>query len=110
MTTLEDKIRLDFESEGGLDALVADILSLSQEVSVADRCAPGEFEPSVDFRIQYHDGCFYWYTGDFSVDQDHRGHWGASSVIQDMTAEDARSVAEDLLDQVIESTYQERGN
>ena len=63
-------------------------------------------EPSIDVRLRYHEDAFSTYTGDSSFDQDHRGFWGDYSVGPDLEIDDAFDIAEDLLDQVIESASQ----
>lgn len=108
-TTLEDTIRNDFESSGGISSLTNDILAISQDIDATYLPVPDGSEPIIECRIQYHNGIFGWYTGQPCYDTDHRGHWGASVVTQNMTREEARNVAGDLLDQVIESAYQEDG-
>ena len=57
-------------------------------------------EPFGEVRIQVMpDYGWYWHTGDSSYDQDHRGYWGAASIGLNMTEEEARDTAIDLIDQ-----------
>jgi hypothetical protein len=100
---IESAIRRDFESAGGIDALTDDILFLSADVNPEDHSEPGVDDPSIDCRLRHHDGSFQFLSGSSDYDQDHRGDWGAASVIADMSLEDARGIADDLLDQVIDS-------
>ena len=102
-TTTEKTVLADFEECGGLNALVADILETSACVDPVDHYAGEHEEAFIECRLRYHCGCFYWLVGLSDYDQDHRGHWGASSVIADMDEAAARAVAEDLLEQVLES-------
>ena len=53
----------------------------------------------VDVRLQWHDGKWSVLTGDSSYDQDHRGHWGASSITPDTKPE---TLAKELIEQVME--------
>lgn len=57
--------------------------------------------PETDVRLQCSDGRFEWslHTGDSSFDQDHRGHWGASSLAHDDDAEALSRLAFELIDQ-----------
>jgi hypothetical protein len=107
MTTQSQSQALqDFDAEGGVTALAGTLMHLSQTVAIYDPAAliePGCDEPTIDCRLRYHDGRWFFYTGDSSYDQDHRGHWGASCVGADLTEEDARELAANLLNQVLES-------
>ncbi len=103
MKTTEETVRSDFESTGGFDALIEDILDLSKCVNPEDHSEFGIDEPYISCRLRYYNGSFQWLTGASDYDRDHRGHWGSSSVTQNMTAEEARSVAEDLFEQVLDS-------
>ena len=105
-TELETTIKADFESAGGIKALAADILYLSADVNADDHSEPGVDEPFIDCRLRYHNGMFSFLTGSSDYDQDHRGHWGCSSVGMDCTDDESRSIADDLLDQVIDDAYQ----
>ena len=97
--------RDSFKAAGGRDALIADLLSLSADVE-PDMIEPGATEPTIDCRLRHHDGSWSFHTGDSSYDTDHRGNWGASCVGADMTEDEAGSVADDLLDQVLDSLAQ----
>ncbi len=97
--------RIDYLDAGEIDALVTELLSLSTEVDKydpADLTEPGCDEPTIDCRLRYHDGSFSLLTGDSSYDQDHRGYWGVSCVDSNLSANDARNTAIDLLDQVLD--------
>ena len=99
MEISEHQALAEFEESGGLAALSADLLALSTQV---EPCMGEGDEPSIDIRLRYHSGLWYLYSGDSSYDQDHRGCWGASCVTASMDADDAKSVAAELLDQVLE--------
>jgi len=106
--TTESQIRSDFKDNGGIPALVADLLALSVTVAgvyrtqdPADLIDPDCDSPFIDCRLRYHDGSFSFITGDSQYDQDHRGHWGSSCVGLDLTTEEATSIALDLLDQIL---------
>lgn len=101
MEAWEKKIQDDFEDAGGIDALAADLMSLSSKVE-DDMIDEGCDEPTIDCRLQYHDGLFYFHTGDSSYDQDHRGAWGCSCVGQDLDFDTAKEIATGLLDQVLD--------
>lgn len=55
-----------------------------------------------DVRLRIFNDDWYFYTGDSSYDQDHRGYWGASSVTLSDTYDTLRETAKDLIDQVLE--------
>lgn len=61
----------------------------------------------LEIRLQIHDdGTWSVHTGDSQYDQDHRGHWGNTSVPWSDDSEglpDWEAVADDLLDQCDES-------
>jgi len=97
-----------FDEAGGVYALVEDLLDLSQEASEFDPAdiADDDGNPSIDCRLRYHDGAWSFLTGDSSYDQDHRGHWGASSVGVGLTRIGANSIAYDLVEQVLDSIAQ----
>ena len=59
-------------------------------------------EGGIDVRLRYHDGQFSLLSGDSSYDQDHHGHWGCSSVTDDMDADTLSGIAIDLHDQVLD--------
>jgi hypothetical protein len=98
----------DFKTAGGPDALSVDLVSLSARVETydPDDIRDDSGEPTIDCRLRYHDREFYFLTGDASYDQDHRGHWGASCVGVDLTEDEARSIARDLVEQVLDSVAQ----
>ena len=62
----------------------------------------------VDVRLQVSKWGHDWAIriGDASSDQDHRGHWGASSLAPDDTDETVRALANDLVDQALEHAAQ----
>lgn len=95
------KVERDFKDAGGIRALAQDLVSVSSGVE-PDMIAGGCDEPRIDVRIQYHDGTFTLRTGDASYDQDHRGCWGCSSVGEELSLDDAKGIAMDLLDQVLD--------
>jgi len=95
------QMKADLRADGGIKSLVNDLLGLSTEVE-DDMVEPGEEEPSIDVRLRYFDGAWSLHTGDVQYDTDHRGFWGSSSVGQEMTEDQARDVACDLVDQVFE--------
>jgi hypothetical protein len=82
------------------------IKDMSDEVSSYDpedlQESP-EDDPSIDVRVQYLHGIWYGHSGDSSYDQDHRGHWSNSSVVADMTSDDCLEVAQELVEQILES-------
>ena len=105
MSDYEKQIRADFENAGGMDAMIVDIMAVSETIdgdpslySIGD----GD-EPVIDCRLRWHNGNFSWVTGPSDYDQDHRGHWGCGCVGGEMTEEDARSMGEAMLEQVLES-------
>ena len=101
---MEHSIRMDFAMAGGIAALAADLLELSRSIDDydPDDLGDGSGEPSIDVRLRWHDGEFSVLTGDSSYDTDHRGYWGASSVGADLEPDDAKGIALDLLEQVID--------
>lgn len=99
----------DFADEGGVEGLARQLIVLSGSVDWADFDDDDDDTPSVDCRLRYHDRTWYIYSGSSDYDQDHRGHWGASGVGPDMSVEDARSVALELIEQVLESIAAEGG-
>ena len=65
---------------------------------------PDELNYSCDVRLQvYEDGSWSLRTGSSDYDQDHRGFWGASSIVHFSANEELKDVALDLIDQVQES-------
>lgn len=94
-------IREAFDSDGGRDALAKDLLALSAKVEDGF-IGPGEDEASIDVRLRYHAGSMYLHTGDSSYDQDGRGYWAASSVGQNMTLGDCLSLADGLLEELLD--------
>jgi hypothetical protein len=99
----------DFGTAGGLDALSADLVSLSTRVegcqlpgSIGGYLTPDD-PPTIDCRLRYFDGNWSFLTGDSSYDQDHRGHWGASCVGANLAVSEAQNIACDLVEQVLES-------
>ena len=96
----------DFVADGGYDALAADLVVLSSQIEdydPDDLTGYGDDEPSIDCRLRYHDGSWSLLSGDASYDQDHRGHWGASSVGPNLSADDARDIVKDLVEQILDS-------
>lgn len=59
--------------------------------------------PSIDVRVQYHQGGMTFHSGLSDYDSDHRGDWGASSVDGGMDERDLANLADDLLEEVAES-------
>ena len=63
--------------------------------------------PFIDVRLQYHDGAWFYHSGDSSYDQDHRGHWGCSRVgmidPDDDNRELMNQIAQDMVDQALYS-------
>lgn len=59
---------------------------------------------ALDVRLQIHEG-WTLRTGDSSYDQDHRGHWGASSVSRADTLATLRETARELISQVLEAFW-----
>lgn len=107
MEQFEKDIRKDFENADGFDALVVDIIQTSESVDPELHSEIGGGEASIDCRLRYHNGSFYWLVGLSDYDQDHRGHWGCCSVLGNLTKEHAKSLAEHLLEQVIDSANDE---
>lgn len=104
-----DQTEVDFRAEGGIAALAARLCVVSKSIDgydPADLTEPGCDGPSIDVRLRYHGAGFSLLTGDSSYDQDHRGDWGASSVGPSLTEDDAKTVAVDLYDQVLDSIAQ----
>lgn len=85
---------------------VAKVLAqINREVDASD------VEPEgVDVRLQvYEDGEWAVRWGLSDYDQDHRGHWGASSVPGGKRRFNSRETARDLIEQAKESHACERG-
>jgi hypothetical protein len=102
-----DRARDDFRSFGGLESLAKDLANIS-EFDIEPCTADDDDDPydggrSVDVRLRYHSGSFSLNSGDSSYDQDHRGDWGASSVGPDLSQSDAMTLAEELLEEVLDS-------
>jgi len=100
-----ERIHAEYLEAGGSESLAEDLLSVSADVEL-DMNGPDCDEPYIDVRLRYHDGSFSLLTGDSSYDQDHRGFWGCSVVGADLTTDEARSVADDLIEQVEDEAAQ----
>ena len=100
MEEREAEMRAELEACGGVKALAADLLSAAEYANPADN---GD---CVDVRLRYHNGDWSLLTGDASYDQDHRGYWGCSSVSSETTADDARQIAEQLVEDVLEHAWE----
>lgn len=91
------------------DTILADLIRALHDVRTdAQSYDPAEIDggdgPSIDVRIQVDaDGSWSLHTGDSQYDQDHRGHWGASSVSPDDGDSTLEDTARDLIDQALES-------
>ena len=94
MTNIE-QAEADFETEGGLDSLANWIKSVSDLVD------PVGHDPSIDIRLRYHNESWFTYSGSSDYDQDHRGYWGSSCVVANMTLDDCRDTAIDLREQTL---------
>lgn len=104
MFNAEKQIKSDFESAGGRGSLVADLLNLSAEVETLENHAGIDPEElTIDCRLRWHAGAFSFLTGSSDYDLDHRGYWGCSMVGMELSEEDARGIADDLLEQVIDN-------
>lgn len=98
MTTPET----EFKDTGGIDGLSKWIKSISDNVDPTDHDDHSGDDPSIDIRLRYHDGSWFTYSGSSDYDQDHRGSWGCSCVIANMTMDNCRDTAIDLKEQVLE--------
>ncbi len=103
----EEYICDQFKRDGGKDALSIDLFAVVQKSKTYN---PEDIDdgdgPSIDVRLRYFQGCMYFYTGDSSYDQDHRGFWGSSSVGPHTDLATCSNIANDLLDQVLENMSQ----
>ena len=82
-------------------ALAAEKRSLRKFCSRDDLLSEDGGPAFTDVRLQvYEDGSWSIRTGSSDYDQDHRGHWGASSLSYDR--ENLRDLARDLLEQAKE--------
>ncbi len=109
---------LSFAANGGIESLATDLLALSADVDdhdplgLLDDPSDPDCQPTIDCRLNYQPtpnlpmSTWYFLTGLSDYDQDHRGHWGASSVGANLTEEAARAIAADLLNQVLDSVAQ----
>jgi len=97
------QVERDFKDWGGFAELVDRLCDLADEAWSYDPedIADDEGNPSIDCRLQYHDGQFRFWTGDASYDTDGRGHWGASSVGPGCDC--IVDIAHDLIDEVLNS-------
>ena len=103
---LEKEIRSAIKGEGGIKHLAKTLYGMAQEIEDDDNDNDNEDEQGMDVRLRYHYGNIFLYSGSSDYDQDHRGHWGSSSVQSDTTKDDCFSIAEDLLDQVLDNAAQ----
>ena len=60
-------------------------------------------EDTLDVRLRVSEEGEEILLGDPQYDQDHRGHWGYSTICPEMTDEDINEVLTEMQDQVIES-------
>lgn len=60
-----------------------------------------------DVRLRVHNGSWYVYSGSSDYDQDHRGHWGSSSVEAEGSDKSIEATARYLIDEVEDSYSQE---
>lgn len=85
------------------DALIADLVSLSRDLFLESvQSEDDEDDVFCDVRLRWHDDEWYLKTGPSDYDLDHRGYWGCSSVSPNIADDEASSIADDLLDQVLE--------
>ena len=68
---------------------------LSDCLADARQCEEG----GMDVRLRVFDGGWWLNAGDAQYDDDHRGYWGAATLLGDETADDLLMLAEDLLEQ-----------
>lgn len=102
----EVQARKSFDEVGGIDGLAKDIESLKEDIE-PDFKDPSDPDgvPYIDIRLNYQpeeEGFGEDWdvkTGDSQYDQDHRGFWGCGAVTKDT---DAKGLAVDLLDEVLE--------
>ena len=101
--------------EPKIEEVLAELLDIQGSIDwwivTGDREEDGDCEgesDSVDVRIQVaSDGSWSIHSGDACYDTDHRGYWGASSIGQYDSAEELRSVAEDIIGQAMDSFHEE---
>ena len=86
------RAKREFYEQGGINRLAGRIFDNSAAIS----------EPSVDCRLRYHDGEWFFLVGPSDYDFDHRGHWGCSGIEYGLTAGKARDIAYNLFEQVME--------
>ncbi len=75
---------------------------LRRNFSRDDLTENGSDFAGTDCRLQVQDDCWQFHSGSSDYDQDHRGAWGCSSVPFACTWREAREIARDLLDQVLD--------
>jgi hypothetical protein len=75
---------------------------LKRNFSREDLTEKGEEFSGTDCRLQVQGGSWTLHTGSADYDQDHRGSWGCSSIPFACTWKEAREIARDLIDQVLE--------
>ena len=69
---------------------------------------PSGCEGVVDVRLQVYDsGAWAVRVGDASYDLDHHGHWGSGMLAHDETDDEVDALAEDLIEQVLDSAAEE---
>ena len=108
----DDKLheaQIAYDAEGGNPDLANWLIDVSAFIEPGSESEWDE-DNSIDVRLRYFDGSFYAYSGDSSYDQDHRGHWGCSSVSANLEHDEALGIAEDLFEQVLDSIAESTGD
>jgi len=101
---IEKHIHNTIKEAGGFDSLASQLLKIAQTLDIKQIDDFGDYE-FIDVRLRFFDDNIYLYCGSSDYDQDHRGYWGASSLSADCDLDTAKSIASDLIDQVIECSY-----
>ena len=94
----------EHDEQGGMTALAYELQLLSEEAGQYDADdIDDNGGPCIDVRVRYYDGNWSLLSGSPNYDQDHRGHWGAGSVGVKKSFVTCMGIAEELVEQVLES-------
>ena len=95
------RAKREFYKQGGINRLAEQIFDSS--AAIIEPCENCSHEHTIDCRLRYHDGEWFFLVGPPGYDLDHKGHWGCYGIGCGVTAGEARDIAYDLFEQVMDT-------
>jgi len=87
------RAKREFCEQGGISRLAEQIRDIATTMS----------EPTVDCRLCYHDGEWFFLVGLSGYDLDHKGFWGASRFDRHYGKQGSRDIAHYLFEHVMDA-------